>query len=149
MNDTIHVHSICSPLGCVSVKYLHGATLVSAQDVTVDHLKKSLHDIIKLDAAPPKVVDVVLNNQAAIVFWEDDVKTVVKCRECGDGVCLLDRSYAVDEGDHGAAVADMARKRFCLTQFDEEKAIMAAMLTRLYPNYQDVLREALEEEKED
>lgn len=116
-----------------------------AQDITVENISMVMK--AKEPSMPPRVNRVVLNNQAAIVFWSDDVKTVVKCRECGDGVCQLDRDYEVNEDDKEAVIADLVRRRFCVNHFDEEKAIMAAMLKRLYPNYQDVLRDALDEDE--
>ena len=114
------------------------------QNITSEYVEMTLRP--GKQSTPPRVDHVVLNNQAAVVFWTDDVKTVVKCRECGDGVCQLDRDYEVDTEDSEAVVRDVARKQFCATHFDEEKAIMAAMLKRLYPNFQDVLRAALDEE---
>lgn len=102
---------------------------------------------------------VIFNGQATILFWEDGEKTVVKCRECGDGKCIHDKDFElfVSE-DRTVALDDMelldetvqsiARCAYCQTHFDREKAVMAAMLKRLHPNFQDVLREALEGEDE-
>ena len=87
----------------------------------------------------PKVERAIFNGPATFVFWDDGEKTVVKCSECLDGGCkyLEGDSDVLEEGTREAA---------CLINDDREKAVMAAMLKRLYKNYQDVLREALGEE---
>lgn len=91
----------------------------------------------KLNAKTPKVKRVIFNGPATIVFWNDGEKTVVKCREC-EGGCIFDKDF--DENPFES----VARSIRCGFKSDPEKAIMAAMLKRLYKNYQDVLREALE-----
>lgn len=107
----------------------------------------------------PKVDRVMFNNQATIVFWKDGEKTVVKCRECGDGHCIYDKDFNLflsadntviidDVSQLDGAVENIARCAYCQQHFDSEKAVMAAMLKRLYPNFQDVMREALEDADE-
>lgn len=97
---------------------------------------------------PPKVERVLFNGPATILFWDDGQKTVVKCRECPGACCR-------DEGDNfidtllnttdPLEVLEICQKKAnCQFRFDREKAVMAAMLKRLYKNYQDVLRDALE-----
>lgn len=76
-----------------------------------------------------KVERVIFNGPATIVFWDDGEKTVVKCRECAECDPLK-----LFEGQS---------KPCLMAEFDYEKAVMAAMLKRLYRNYQDVLREVL------
>lgn len=111
-----------------------------------------------IDSKKPKVVKVVFNGPATIVFWDDGEKTVVKCRECGDGECIHDKGFDLRVyGDKSPTVmlddlaklsetaSKIARCTFCQMRFDHEKAIMAAMLKRLYPNFQDVLRDVLED----
>ena len=104
----------------------------------------------------PRAERVIFNDRATIVFWDDGGKTVVKCRECGDGRCVYDRDFELvlgsdntvlieDMSQAEGAVENIARCTFCQTHYDAEKAVMAAMLKRLHPNYQDVLREALGE----
>ena len=103
----------------------------------------------------PKVDRVMFNNQATILFWNDGEKTVVKCRECGDGHCIYDKDFNLFLGSDNTviiadisqldnAVENIARCAYCQQHFDSEKAVMAAMLKRLYPNFQDVMRGALE-----
>lgn len=105
----------------------------------------------------PKVKDVMFHDQATILFWDDGEKTVVKCRECEK--CIYDKDY--DEYIDGLGpivisedveipkeIVRAAQRTFCYAHFDSEKAVMAAMLKRLYKNYQDVLREALEGDDE-
>lgn len=69
---------------------------------------KTLDFLKELFCSQARVVRVVLNGPATILFWDDGTKTVVK----------------LQNGDTD----------------DPEKAIMAGMLKRLYPNWQDVLR---------
>ena len=69
---------------------------------------KTLDFLKELFCNQERVVRVVLNGPATILFWDDGTKTVVK----------------LQNGDTD----------------DLEKAIMAGMLKRLYPNWQDVLR---------
>jgi len=85
----------------------------------------------------PKVERVIFNGPATIVFWDDGEKTVVKCRECESG-CIFDKDF--DENPFET----IARNMMCGFKSDPEKAVMAAMLKRLYKNYQDVLRDAFE-----
>lgn len=107
----------------------------------------------------PKVERVIVNPPATILFWDDGEKTVVKCRECGDGECIYDKGFEmpVFDGETPTVMLDdlslidetvskIARCAFCQTHYDNEKAVMAAMLKRLYPNFQDVLREGLGDE---
>jgi len=61
----------------------------------------------------------------------------VKCRECESG-CIFDKDF--DENPFQT----IARNMMCGFKSDPEKAVMAAMLKRLYKNYQDVLRDAFE-----
>ena len=111
-----------------------------------------------IDNKKHKVSKVVFNGPATIVFWDDGEKTVVKCRECGDGECVYDKGFDLfvyddesptvmldDLAKLDETVSKIARCAFCQTHFDHEKAIMAAMLKRLYPNFQDVLRDVLED----
>ena len=91
----------------------------------------------------PKVTRVIFNGPATILFWDDGEKTVVKCSECGDGRCLMAKDYE-READEPA----LWRPFFCKIHFDPEKAIMAAMLKRLYPNFQNVLRAWVADEDE-
>lgn len=97
----------------------------------------------------PKVERVISNGPATIVFWDDGEKTVVKCRECSDGKCIHDDGVAIEDlPDFAqqvcASLDNISRCIVCAKRFDPEKAVMAAMLKRLYKNYQDVLREAFE-----
>ena len=107
----------------------------------------------------PKVERVIVNPPATILFWDDGEKTVVKCHECGDGKCIFDKDFEMPTLDANTVtlddlsqldetVAKIARCGFCQTHYDEEKAVMAAMLKRLYPNFQNVLRDALEGDDE-
>lgn len=108
----------------------------------------------------PKAERVIFHDQATILFWDDGEKTVVKCRECGDGECIYDKDFEMFIADDtptvmlddmallDETVKKIARCAFCQVHFDHEKAIMAAMLKRLYPNFQDVLRDALEGDDE-
>ena len=103
----------------------------------------------------PKVDRVMFHDQATILFWKDGEKTVVKCRECGDGHCIYDKDFNLflsadntviidDVSQLDNAVENIARCAYCQQHFDREKAVMAAMLKRLYPNFQDVMRGTLE-----
>lgn len=85
-----------------------------------------------------KVERIIFNNQATILFWDDGEKTVVKCRECQ----MMDCIYNLPK-DTPIDLSYSAKKCHCHRTYDKEKAIMAAMLKRLYPNYQDVLRNFL------
>lgn len=76
-----------------------------------------------LGAKSPRVERIIANGPATIVFWDDGEKTVVKCREC----------------------VHCSRKRGgCgfVSPYDYEKAVMAAMLKRLAPGWQDDVRKA-------
>ncbi|WP_165170635.1 hypothetical protein [Adlercreutzia sp. ZJ242] len=109
-----------------------------------------------------RVSKAIGNDQATILFWDDGEKTVVKCRECGDGRCLFDKdmrerlerrksdadSNASTDEDREELVDLLRRSLFCDLHFDSEKAVMAAMLKRLYPNFQDVLRAIAGDEDE-
>lgn len=106
--------------------------------------------------AQPKAERVMFHDQATILFWDDGEKTVVKCRECGDGQCIYDKGFELfvdasqtveidDIAQLDKTIEKVARCAFCQIHFDREKAVMAAMLKRLYPNFQNVLRDALEE----
>lgn len=101
-----------------------------------------------------KIDRIIFNNQATILFWNDGEKTVVKCRECGDGHCIYDKDFELfvsadntvvidDVSQLDGAVENIARCAYCQQHFDHEKAVMAAMLKRLYPNFQDAMRKAL------
>ena len=102
-----------------------------------------------------KVERVIMNPPATILFWDDGEKTVVKCHECGDGKCIFDKDFGMPTLDANTVALDdlsqldetvtkIARCDFCQMHYDEEKAVMAAMLKRLYPNFQNVLRDAFE-----
>lgn len=97
---------------------------------------KTLTRLGQMALENPKVDRVLFHEPATVLFWNDGEKTVVKCRECNDGQCV----YARDGLPEDAA----ERRLFCAVRFDREKAVMAGMLKRLYRNYQDVLRGALE-----
>lgn len=74
-----------------------------------------------LGAERPRVARIIANGPATVVFWNDGEKTVVKCREC----------------------LHCSRKRGgCgfVSPYDYEKAVMAAMLKRLAPGWQDDVR---------
>lgn len=77
-----------------------------------------------LGAKSPRVERIIANGPATIVFWDDGEKTVVKCSEC----------------------VHCSRKRGCgcgfVSPYDSEKAVMAAMLKRLAPGWQDDVRKA-------
>lgn len=70
-----------------------------------------------------RVERIIANGPATIVFWDDGEKTVVKCRECVH--CSRNR------GGCGF-----------VSPYDSEKAVMAAMLKRLAPGWQDDVRKA-------
>lgn len=73
----------------------------------------------------PRVERIIANGPATIVFWDDGEKTVVKCRECN--VCNRKSD---------------APGPCCYRRYDSEKAVMAAMLKRLAPGWQDDVRKA-------
>lgn len=73
----------------------------------------------------PRVERIIANGPATIVFWDDGEKTVVKCRECN--VCNKKSD---------------APGPCCYRRYDSEKAVMAAMLKRLAPGWQDDVRKA-------
>lgn len=75
----------------------------------------------------PRVERIIANGPATIVFWDDGEKTVVKCRECE--MCA---------GNDGPSLN-------CTIRYDHEKAVMAAMLKRLAPGWQDDVRKAEKE----
>lgn len=77
-----------------------------------------------LGAKSPRVERIIANGPATIVFWGDGEKTVVKCRECE--MCA---------GNDGPSLN-------CTIRYDHEKAVMAAMLKRLAPGWQDDVRKA-------
>ena len=86
---------------------------LSVSDMEIAHQSmysrnKMLDFLKELFCNQARVVRVVHNGPATILFWDDGTKTVVK----------------LQNGDTD----------------DPEKAIMAGMLKRLYPNWQDVLR---------
>ena len=86
---------------------------LSASDMEIAHQSmysrnKMLDFLKELFCNQARVVRVVHNGPATVLFWDDGTKTVVK----------------LQNGDTD----------------DLEKAIMAGMLKRLYPNWQDVLR---------
>lgn len=81
-----------------------------------------------LGAKSPRVERIIANGPATIVFWDDGEKTVVKCRECN--VC--DR-----KSDTPGPC--------CYRRYDSEKAVLAAMLKRLAPGWQDDVRKAEKE----
>ncbi|MBR1828655.1 MAG: hypothetical protein IJ781_03995 [Atopobiaceae bacterium] len=90
----------------------------------------------------PKVARVIVNGPATVVFWDDGEKTVVKCRECERCRFAKDADAEVD-GPVDPVVRALATafgKLSCQARFDPEKAVMAAMLKRLYRNWQDVVR---------
>lgn len=78
-------------------------------------------------ARRPVAERAVFNGPATVLFWDDGEKTVVKCSEC-ERAC----------GAGGKAPGECLNRRY-----DREKAVMAAMLKRLHPNYQDELRAVL------
>lgn len=101
------------------------------------HLSDNLSDIVTLteQSEKPEIERVVSNGPATIVFWDDGEKTVVKCRECAHGKCYRDGSTTGTIG--------------CILwggRFDPEKAIMAAMLKRFNPGFQNQMRKALPHE---
>lgn len=76
-----------------------------------------------LGAGRPRIERIIASGPATVVFWDDGEKTVVKCRECvhcsrKNGACGF------------------------VSPYDSEKAVMAAMLKRLAPGWQDDVREA-------
>ena len=71
----------------------------------------------------PRVERIIANGPATVVFWDDGEKTVVKCRECVHG--------SRNCGGCGS-----------VSPYDFEKAVMAAMLKRLAPGWQDDVRKA-------
>ena len=75
----------------------------------------------------PRVERIIANGPATIVFWDDGEKTVVKCRECE----MCDATKAPTPS--------------CVIRYDHEKAVMAAMLKRLAPGWQDDVRKAEKE----
>lgn len=75
----------------------------------------------------PRVERVIANGPATVVFWDDGEKTVVKCRECN--MCDATKAPAPS----------------CTIRYDHEKAVMAAMLKRLAPGWQDDVRKAEKE----
>lgn len=77
-----------------------------------------------LGAKSPRVERIIANGPATIVFWDDGEKTVVKCRECN--MCA---------GNNKPAPS-------CTIRYNHEKAVMAAMLKRLAPGWQDDVRKA-------
>lgn len=79
-------------------------------------------------ARRPVAERAVFNGPATVVFWDDGEKTVVKCSECGRAC-----------GDGGEPPQAECLNR----RYDREKAVMAAMLKRLHPGYQDELRAVL------
>lgn len=92
-------------------------------------VNKTYHAIADaLGAKGPRVERIIANGPATIVFWGDGEKTVVKCRECN--VC--DRKSD-------------APGPCCYRRYDSEKAVMAAMLKRLAPGWQDDVRKAEKE----
>jgi hypothetical protein len=95
--------------------------------------------ILRLGDSWPMPESVLFNGPVTVVFWRDGRKTVVKCRECDDGPCVYDRDW---EGL--LPMEKLARATRCKVRFDTDKAVMAAMLKRLLPGYQDVLRAARE-----
>lgn len=86
---------------------LNALDMVNAFQSRTNH-NKMLNFFKDLFRDQVRVVHIVRNGPATILFWDDGVKTVVK----------------LQSGDTN----------------DPEKAIMAGMLKRLYPNWQDVLR---------
>ncbi len=91
-------------------------------------VNKTYHAIAyALGAKGPRVERIIANGPATIVFWDDGEKTVVKCRECE--MCA---------GNDGPSLN-------CTIRYDHEKAVMAAMLKRLAPGWQDDVRKAEKE----
>lgn len=90
----------------------------------------------------PKVTRVIVNGPATVVFWDDGEKTVVKCRECES--CRFAKSGSDTEAEEMNVFEALAHNVLlntrCATRYDPEKAVMAAMLKRLYRNWQDVVR---------
>ena len=114
--------------------------------------QKLRQDIVELIAgAQSKVKRILFNDKATILFWDDGEKTVVKCHECDPATCLFDQGIDPTSDTDGLiaeAIIDpttrqskVAQLIFCQKHFDRQKAVMAGMLKRLYPNFQDVLRE--------
>lgn len=88
-------------------------------------VNKTYHAIADaLGAKGPRVERIIANGPATIVFWGDGEKTVVKCRECE----MCDATKAPTPS--------------CVIRYDHEKAVMAAMLKRLAPGWQDDVRKA-------
>lgn len=88
-------------------------------------VNKTYHAIAHaLGAKGPRVERIIANGPATIVFWNDGEKTVVKCRECE----ICDETKAPTPS--------------CVIRYDHEKAVMAAMLKRLAPGWQDDVRKA-------
>ena len=96
----------------------------------------------KIEALRPKVTRVIVNGPATVVFWDDGEKTVVKCRECES--CRFAKSSSDTEAEEmnvfEAIAHNVLLNTRCSIRYDPEKAVMAAMLKRLYRNWQDVVR---------
>ena len=117
---------------------IHGPTILRYdKDTLTDTMRRILSQV---EGLLPRVTKVIFNGPATIVFWDDGEKTVVKCSECGDGRCLKAKGYERDPEEPA-----FARPFFCEVHSDPEKALMAAILKRVYHGYQDVLREFVPE----
>ena len=121
---------------------IQGPTLLrSDKDTLTDTMRRILSQV---EGLLPKITKVIFNGPATIVFWDDGEKTVVKCSECGDGRCLKAKGYERDPEENA-----FHRPLFCAIHNDPEKAVMAAILKRVYHGYQDVLREFVPEDDDE
>ena len=137
----LNMHCTCSPEMAQKIAaIIRNAQPIDCTETYMDTSKKII-ELVLSKSFSPKVKRVIFNGPATILFWDDGEKTVVKCRECQDGKCIHD-------DDTIDPIAKVTRGIACSLTSDPEKAVMAAMLKRLYKNYQDVLREALEVEDE-
>ena len=117
---------------------IHGPTILRYdKDTLTDTMRRILSQV---EGLLPRVTKVIFNGPATIVFWDDGEKTVVKCSECSDGKCIKTKGYVCDPGE-----IPFYRPYFCEIHNDPEKALMAAILKRVYHGYQDVLREFVPE----
>ena len=121
---------------------IHGHTIISHnKDSLTDTMRRILSQV---EGLLPEVTKVIFNGPATIVFWDDGEKTVVKCSECGDGRCLKAKGYERDPEENA-----FHRPMFCAIHNDPEKAVMAAILKRVYHGYQDVLRDFVPEDDDE
>ena len=76
----------------------------------------------------PKVERVIFEGPATVVFWSDGDKTVAKCTECWVG--------------RTGQKCPLRKTPERCSRYSREKGLMAAMLKKLYKNFEDVLRDA-------